>query len=671
MRKFLFLIVLLVCSVGIAANGYCTGTTYYVAANGADTNNGTAKATPWLHAPGMNGCSGNCASYSYVAGDHIILRGGDSWFPAGYPVAGANQAIGLPWIAGAWVGTSGSPIYVGVDQTWFSGNSWARPIMNGGNPVSTTPVASCAYSSGGNNILLNLNNPGPYVTIDNFEFTGFCWTGSPAYGTNSMTVSNPGTLSNLYFHGWTHTSFSSGTHDYGRAMTGPTTSTAGINDIFTGIIVDGTDSDPTSLTGTFGDCWNLNNSTFRYCSNGAICNNTHLFYNNLFEYITESSDPAEHSNGFEFNSMWAGGSAPNLVYNNTVRHMQTAVTTWVNPNTALPTYFYNNLLYDLLQEPVNICGGAECTDGTIYIFNNTVESAAATPFVLDTASAPTFVNNHCIDTVGACTGGTATPTALTNLIETETAAAAAGYMEANKYAPTASGSPTVGQGTNEYTAINGASGPTTDILGVARPSSGAWDIGAYEYVAPPPAPAPTYTVTPWWGPNGTVSPGSAQNVPVGTSATLTVNPSTGYIATVGGSCGGNLAGAIYTTYPVSANCTVSVLFNSITPSNIKAYQQQYPISPPNMVVATPLAGAGPPAPRGLTPSDIPGIIGKAAGTQTLTSGSAAISVPAGSRAICMDTTAANPVKCVVATVGLNTTLTITGTGSDVINWFVY
>src|SRR6266496_904435 len=57
----------------------CTSNCYYIAANGSDANSGTSKTSPWLHAPGMTGCSGNCASHTPVGGETFILRGGDAW----------------------------------------------------------------------------------------------------------------------------------------------------------------------------------------------------------------------------------------------------------------------------------------------------------------------------------------------------------------------------------------------------------------------------------------------------------------------------------------------------------------------------------------------------------------------------------------------------------------
>lgn len=54
--------------------------THYIDfAAGSDGNNGTAKGTPWQYAPGMPGCSSNCAAYSHSAGDHFIFKGGVTW----------------------------------------------------------------------------------------------------------------------------------------------------------------------------------------------------------------------------------------------------------------------------------------------------------------------------------------------------------------------------------------------------------------------------------------------------------------------------------------------------------------------------------------------------------------------------------------------------------------
>src|SRR5258708_37166387 len=61
--------------------------TYYIDyAGGSDAGSGTSKTTPWQHVPGMNGCSGNCASANPQPGDSIILKGGVTWPNAAFPI---------------------------------------------------------------------------------------------------------------------------------------------------------------------------------------------------------------------------------------------------------------------------------------------------------------------------------------------------------------------------------------------------------------------------------------------------------------------------------------------------------------------------------------------------------------------------------------------------------
>ena len=103
--SLIFAFLLLICLPAAQA------ATYYIAANGLDSNNGTSKSTPWAHLPGMPNCTGNCASASPRAGDNYIFKGGDTWSPS---------SLGVDW---QWSGNSGARIYVGVDQTWFSGTS--------------------------------------------------------------------------------------------------------------------------------------------------------------------------------------------------------------------------------------------------------------------------------------------------------------------------------------------------------------------------------------------------------------------------------------------------------------------------------------------------------------------------------------------------------------------
>ncbi|HXN99565.1 MAG TPA: hypothetical protein VN881_10860 [Candidatus Acidoferrales bacterium] len=209
---------------------------FYVAANGSDSNDGKSEASghPWLHAPDMPAATGNPAAHTPAPGEGYVFRGGDVWhyfsgtpligLPSGYP-HGTN---GYAW---RWTqsGTATNPIYIGVDQTWFAGSSWTRPVITEDNPIFTpsapnptlldsTAVASCAFPSG-NLDAIAFTGPTFYI-FDNFEFTGMCWNDQTdgGNGTNEHsyikqfqgggTGSSPRWFFNNYGHGWSHTRFS-------------------------------------------------------------------------------------------------------------------------------------------------------------------------------------------------------------------------------------------------------------------------------------------------------------------------------------------------------------------------------------------------------------------------------------------------------------------------------
>lgn len=70
----------------------------------------------------------------------------------------------------------------------------------------------------------------------------------------------------------------------------------------------------------------------------------------------------------------------------------------------------------------------------------------------------------------------------------------------------------------------------------------------------------TYTVTASSSGNGTLSPTGAQTVEHGSDISFQVSPDPGFVAVVGGSCGGELDGNTYVTAPVIGDCTVDASF---------------------------------------------------------------------------------------------------------------
>src|SRR5205807_1579202 len=102
----------------LTINNASTGHVFYIDwVSGSDFNIGTSTSTPWKRAPGMQGFAG---TYTHAAGDRFIFKGGVTW-----PSSVFSFVIGNS-------GTSVNRDYFGVDQTFFSGASWTRPIFDGG-----------------------------------------------------------------------------------------------------------------------------------------------------------------------------------------------------------------------------------------------------------------------------------------------------------------------------------------------------------------------------------------------------------------------------------------------------------------------------------------------------------------------------------------------------------
>jgi hypothetical protein len=481
------------------ASNAAAATTYYIAANGSDSNAGTSKSTPWLHAPGMNGCSATCAAKTPQAGDQFILRGGDTWHGS------VGSPMGLNW-TWTWSGSAGNLIYIGVDQTWFSGSLWARPVLTFDNPTSKSQVSSCAHDDSARGAAIYLNNVN-YVQVDNFEFTGLCWSTAPSFGDAIYIVwiGSNNSITNNYFHGWTHTSCSGGFCDAARAIQGTTTAGAGQGDTIASNVIDGSDADGHSLFAVYGDCYDFHSNVLRYVSNGVVCNNYHTLHDNLFEHIANTYDGVSHTNVFEVNSPWPSN---NFIYNNTFRHNFAGVQLWTFVNST--DYYFNNVIYDWTG-PASNCWDVSGAS-TIYFMNNTIDSGAGC-LLNNTGNSSTspfqgnefFQNNHLIGfnnlaaLVINTNGGNGITHETTDIYQAEATANSQGFTSANDYAPTSSTSPTVAAGSNLTSSCTGAGNAlcsgTTDavLLGAgetsmfpavtpnARPSSGAWDIGAYQF----------------------------------------------------------------------------------------------------------------------------------------------------------------------------------------------
>lgn len=469
--------------------------THYIAASGSDANNGTSQATPWAHVPGMQTCAASCATYTPHPGDQLILRGGDTWTNSNFPMTFA------------WSGSSGSPIYIGVNQTWYSGASWSRPIFNAGGSAISGP-----------NIFINLTGSPSYITIDNIEFTGMYWAGVTPYG--HVVMLNAGgatnlTVENCYFHGWSYQLDGGTANINGTAMTwvsgtmfNPAWTTITLPYINGGMAdIPITVNSTTSITLSSAPAGNpYTNVMFVYTDDniGAIQGETNGNFNSgsVFQYnVCDGSDTItsegysgycvhyfptslsnvihDMSNGHLISAN--GGAIGNTIYNinlsfsgqhenaiestvggtnyiaNNLIHDTNAETAFLGGGTPTETdYVWNNVAYNV---SVGFHLEGRNANWTGYYVNNTIIVPSGLYCFIQAGSGATLTvlleNNHCM-TTGSLANESYT--LVTNLVQTPTAAAAQGYTSSETYAysPANGSGSTVGTGTNASSLATGS-----------------------------------------------------------------------------------------------------------------------------------------------------------------------------------------------------------------------
>jgi hypothetical protein len=450
--------------------GSASATTFYIDyASGSDANSGTSKSAPWMHAPGMQGCSAVCASTAPKPADSLILKGGVTW---------PNSSFQWDW---SWSGSSGSPIYIGVDTTWFTGGSWARPILN-----------AQGSTIGGNNDFINMSSGLSYVTIDNIEFTGMFWAGSQAYGNTVMidiSSSTNITIENCYFHNWTH---GSGAGDDLKVIQGSTTPPYNTGTVITNCTFTGLPGGSDSGMATYA-VPEADHNIVHDMTNGILVSHNASVHDNTIYNILTSFDSAQHENAIESTN---GGTS--YIYNNLI-HDTTAVTIFVgggDGSGAETDYIFDNVIYNSSPIPIQI-DTQPVAAGTAYVYNNTIEAGSSSGTALrivDRAQGALSVldlrNNHyisdlsgnpaCYSSGSGCANVT-TVTDSSNLKMTHATAASQGFTssEAHPYSPTATNNSALGAGIDLTS--RGIAALDSDILGVPRPSVSAWDVGAYLY----------------------------------------------------------------------------------------------------------------------------------------------------------------------------------------------
>jgi hypothetical protein len=551
-RITIFLYYLLVTSSLFAAT---TARTYYIdCANGSDNNSGTSESAPWAHAPGMTGTvngvgpgtidtyNGNggmsCGNATCsLPGYQFIFKGGVTCG------AGSGAGGGFPWImrmmgTGSVIGTSA--LYIGVDQTWYAGEAWTRPIMNaGGAAAGLCGTASSQVNSAGcfGGLSFFKTSPTGYFIFDNFEWTGLYWNATGVTNGQETYINVGGCgqgsaighciVENMYMHGWAHAAYGGTNADVCNLISSDSvddkTSIAENN------VIDGSDTAKDACVAFwFGPAIGYSNYVHGV-PNGAVVDSAVSWHDNWWDTITSSYDPTQHQNTFEDN----GASNNEFFYNNLVTNTTNSNGLTLNfaPCTGTTTYVFNNIIANVDDTPLNV--QPECGAGTFFVFNNSIELGADSvkgsgnggigtgtyPGCPSGLSGCTYTNNHFIGTNNQSTQICQAPcTDTTNLSQTIAVAKANVSPAFNQYSfaqspyvfpPVVNTNSTVGAGTNSssscttITNANAAAGDacvndTTYGVGYnssthtvitpppyrnpnGRPGSGAWDIGAYFY----------------------------------------------------------------------------------------------------------------------------------------------------------------------------------------------
>jgi hypothetical protein len=178
-------------------------TTYYVAAAGSDSNNGTSTGTPWQTIAHVN-------AQTFSAGDSILFNKGDVWYGTAL-VAPSSGSSGSPITFGAY-GSGANPIIkgstllstagyildpnIGSTAIWSYGDSstsstdsatrnWRMQIHAADITASATAITITMKASATANLNVTASGIGPAATAPNVTaLTRITWGG----GNNGTTI---------------------------------------------------------------------------------------------------------------------------------------------------------------------------------------------------------------------------------------------------------------------------------------------------------------------------------------------------------------------------------------------------------------------------------------------------------------------------------------------------
>lgn len=643
MKKFLIAILFFLSVIcGVSAN-----TNYYIDyTNGLDTNNGTSKSTPWKHAPGMVNCSNNCASYTGAGGgDSWVLKGCVTWPATVLPWAPSYQSE----IAAVNVG--------GLDQTWWDNTvagcstAWNRPIINAGGlaiwgasalldfhnlglNASYMELIGGSFSGAGNGLQWGNTSTGGgwdhmYVhnvtwsgnTVDSCMLFFLGGNSSIAFFTNNvvdLTDSVVGGYTACYALYGSFTTISNNIIKYvsnGMVVGGSSTGRTVHDNFITNIGPD--------LQYSAGGPGNYHGNCYE--DNGAT--GTSYFYNNVCQHMVNTGTASGSTLGWWFA---IGTTSTYYVWNNIL--WDTANGNAVDIALPLVTSFSGGCPSGSGSD-----GNGNCTpSGSFILLNNTVEAgpdSGPTAFIQipSNATSTQFINDHFITsatnlfsngsgTVPECNMGNANNCTQSNILQQSLSVAnGQGFTSSEIYvfSPTNLSNSTVGTGTNLTSTGTGSlasllndttygcfeiSSPYVTVscptrTSNARPSNGAWNIGAYQFTSVTAPSPPTsanlsnggsvgaHTVTVTW--NASITTGVGYFVYRGTASGQESGTPLNMSA-VGTSCTGPSGGCTYTDSTVIAGqnlfYTIEAYNGTVFSSASNEISTTVPVSAPTGLV---------------------------------------------------------------------------------------
>lgn len=545
LRKLFLLGVLLVagqawathtCGFGVGGGADAPNTCYVSPVSGSDANSGKDKANAWAHLPGMLNATANAASQVPIADDNYISKGCETF---------ANASLPIHW---SWSGSSGHPIILDRDVTWFNATNcpsgWNRVLLDAGNAVIQNLGGACHGAGLGKHWFLYIDTA-QWVNFNWLQAQNLFWD-TDEQGTCFRSMGYVAALSadhinfgNWYIPRWTHSSSVLTTTDSTALLQIYNAAPYCPNCFWDHLVMDNKAGDGADCGGADNTCsaggiegFNVTNSVIAYVAQcigpTRLWNrpSTMEWGNINCSHVDESfkvpnqGASRPHPNAFETTGVVNGSSGQAIVYAHGLYVHDITVAEGLqvgNPNES-------DFVFDSLWDMHNNAAGANgpqmpqqaAASWSLYFANNTVvwdpgcavgggHGAAMTDL--------TFSNNHCIGSGAIVLGGTLTPSGLnlrqTNLGMLTSVAAGQGYVTGDQYQPILGGS-TIGFGTNLTSSWPGGFSTNDSTLacteqtmsGVVqavcptrptntRPGGGAWDAGAYEFNAGAPGFSPS------------------------------------------------------------------------------------------------------------------------------------------------------------------------------------